>query len=86
MQADGQHVRGAGALELAKVTVGLRPMPQDGMPVVGFAPEVRGLYIATMHSGITLAPAIGRFASMEILDGVQVEMLEPYRPERFASR
>ena len=42
-----------------------------------------GLYLATMHSGITLAPAVGRFAAMEILDGARVEMLEPYRPERF---
>ena len=79
----GQHVRGADALELEKVTVGMRPMPDDGRPVLGFAPEVPGLYLATMHSGITLAPAVGRFAAMEILDGTRVEMLEPYRPERF---
>jgi hypothetical protein len=37
-----------------------------------------------MHSGITLAPAVGRFATMEILDGARIAMLEPYRPERFA--
>ena len=42
------------------------------------------VYLATMHSGITLAPTVGRFATMEILDGARVEMLEPYRPERFA--
>jgi glycine/D-amino acid oxidase-like deaminating enzyme len=79
----GRHIRGADALELEKVTVGFRPMPEDGKPVVGFAPELPGLYLATMHSGITLAPAVGRFAAMEILDGTRVEMLEPYRPERF---
>ena len=79
-----QHVRGADDLELEKVTVGMRPMPEDGMPVVGFAPDLPGLYLATMHSGITLAPAVGRFAAMEILDGVRVDMLEPYRPERCA--
>jgi glycine/D-amino acid oxidase-like deaminating enzyme len=81
----GQHVRGADALELEKVTVGLRPMPEDGKPVVGFAPDLPGLYLATMHSGITLAAAVGRFATMEILDGARVEMLEPYRPDRFAA-
>jgi glycine/D-amino acid oxidase-like deaminating enzyme len=79
----GQHIRGAEALELEKVTVGLRPMPEDGKPVLGFAPELPGLYLATMHSGVTLAPAAGRFAAMEILDGARVEMLEPYRPGRF---
>jgi glycine/D-amino acid oxidase-like deaminating enzyme len=78
-----QHVRGADGLELDRVTVGMRPMPADGIPVVGFAPGVAGVYLATMHSGITLAPAIGRFAAMEILDGARIDLLEPYRPERF---
>jgi glycine/D-amino acid oxidase-like deaminating enzyme len=36
-----------------------------------------------MHSGITLGPLVGRLASMEILDGVHVEPLAPYRLERF---
>jgi glycine/D-amino acid oxidase-like deaminating enzyme len=80
-----EHVRGADALELEQVTVGIRPMPEDGEPVLGFAPDLPGLYLAAMHSGITLAPAVGRFAAMEILDGARVEMLEPYRPERFAT-
>jgi glycine/D-amino acid oxidase-like deaminating enzyme len=79
----GQHLRGAAGLELERVTVGMRPMPEDGMPVVGFAPDVAGLYLATMHSGVTLAPAVGRLATMEILDGARIEMLGSYRPERF---
>jgi glycine/D-amino acid oxidase-like deaminating enzyme len=78
-----QHVRGADDLVMERVTIGLRPMPEDGMPVVGFAPDLPGLYLATMHSGITLAPAVGRFAAMEILDGARIELLEPCRPERF---
>ncbi|MGH6921892.1 MAG: NAD(P)/FAD-dependent oxidoreductase [Geminicoccaceae bacterium] len=78
-----QHVRGADDLAMERVTVGLRPMPEDGKPVVGFAPDVPGLYLATMHSGVTLAPAVGRFAAMEILDGARVALLAPYRPERF---
>ena len=36
-----------------------------------------------MHSGVTLAPLVGRLAAMEILDGVRVQMLEPFRLERF---
>jgi glycine/D-amino acid oxidase-like deaminating enzyme len=40
--------------------------------------------VAATHSGVTLAPLIGELASIEILDGVPVEMLEPYRPSRFA--
>ncbi len=77
-----EALRGAGALELESVTVGYRPIPADGHPVIGFARP--GLYIAAMHSGITLAPVVGRFAAMEILDGAAVELFSPFRPNRFA--
>jgi glycine/D-amino acid oxidase-like deaminating enzyme len=36
-----------------------------------------------MHSGVTLSPFIGRAAAVEILDGVDVEPLAPYRLGRF---
>ena len=66
------------------VPVGYRPMPIDGFPVLGFAPSVPNLYIALMHSGVTLAPLVGELATLEIVDGVRVEALNPYRPERFS--
>ena len=65
------------------VPVGYRPMPIDGMPVLGFTHAVPNMYIALMHSGITLAPLVGELATMEILDGARVDILEHYRPERF---
>ncbi len=74
------------ALESARAMpapVGYRPMPLDEMPILGFAEKVPNLYIALTHSGITLAPLIGEFAAMEILDGARVDLLEPFRPERF---
>jgi glycine/D-amino acid oxidase-like deaminating enzyme len=66
-----------------KVTLGFRPLPQDSYPIAGFPEGRRDIYITVMHSGITLGPLIGRFASMEILDGVSVDPLAPYRLERF---
>ncbi len=63
--------------------VGYRPMPLDEMPVLGFTEKVPNLYIALTHSGITLAPLIGEFAAMEILDGARIDLLDPFRPERF---
>ncbi|MCE2403774.1 MAG: FAD-binding oxidoreductase [Dehalococcoidia bacterium] len=66
------------------VPVGYRPMPLDGYPVLGFAPSVPNLYVAVTHSGVTLAPVIGELAAMEIVDGARVEILDHYRPERFA--
>ena len=76
---------GAEDLEMEGVTVGLRPIPEDGLPAVGPAPGIGGLYLAVMHSGITLAPAVGRFAAMELLDGAEVALLGSYRPDRFAA-
>jgi len=75
---------GAEAAELAGFTVGYRPKPSDGMPAVGRAQGVDGLYIATMHSGVTLAPAIGRFVTDELLNGRRDDLLAPFGLERFA--
>ena len=65
--------------------VGYRPMPIDELPVIGFCASAPNLYIALMHSGVTLAPLVGELATVEIVDGAHVEMLASYRPERFIS-
>ena len=66
------------------VPVGYRPMPSDELPIVGYTDAVPNLYLALMHSGVTLAPLIAEFAAMEVLDGARVDTLEPYRPGRFS--
>jgi glycine/D-amino acid oxidase-like deaminating enzyme len=76
-------VRNAGDVELDAVQIGQRPMPSDGLPIIGSAPGIAGLYVAVMHAGITLAPAVGRLAAAEILDGAKQKILTPYRWERF---
>ena len=63
--------------------IGYRPMPLDGFPVLGFTEAVPNLYIALMHSGVTLAPLVGEMATLEIADDVQIDWFSPYRPERF---
>jgi glycine/D-amino acid oxidase-like deaminating enzyme len=65
------------------VPVGYRPMPLDGLPVLGFTKKVPNVYLAVMHSGVTLAPLVGEFSAIEIVDGVNVELFAPYRVERF---
>jgi glycine/D-amino acid oxidase-like deaminating enzyme len=76
-------VKGGDALEMDFHTIGYRPTPQDGFPIVGRADGVEGLYFAVTHSGITLAPALGLFAAREILDGEDETLLAPYRLSRF---
>jgi glycine/D-amino acid oxidase-like deaminating enzyme len=76
---------GGDALELAGYSVGFRPMPADGFPIVGRPPGRERLYIAVLHSGITLAPAVGKFAAEELLRGRRDPLLAPYGPARFAA-
>ena len=65
--------------------VGYRPMPVDGFSVLGFPNKAPNVYVALTHSGVTLAPLIGELAALEIVDGARVEVLRPYRPDRFSS-
>jgi glycine/D-amino acid oxidase-like deaminating enzyme len=67
-----------------RVTIGQRVLPGDGFPIVGFVPKVDQLYVAVTHSGVTLAPVLGRWAATEILDGARVDLLDGFRPARFA--
>jgi glycine/D-amino acid oxidase-like deaminating enzyme len=67
------------------VPVGYRPMPLDGLPVLGFTAAVPNLYVALMHSGVTLAPLVGALTPLEIVDGARVDLFATYRPERFIS-
>lgn len=71
-------------IEIDQITIGMRPMPKDGMPIVGHPHGINDLYVAVTHSGITLAPIIGRMAAEEVLDGVRFEALSLYRPDRFS--
>ena len=77
-------LRGGDALTLDFHTLGYRPMPSDGFPIIGRAAGVDGLYVAVMHSGITLAPVVGLFAAEEVLDGRRDPLLAPYGLSRFA--
>lgn len=74
---------GGERLAFDRYTVGYRPTPADGFPVIGPAHGIGGLYLAVMHSGITLAPAVGLFATAELLGGEPEPLLAPYRLARF---
>jgi glycine/D-amino acid oxidase-like deaminating enzyme len=69
---------------LERLTLGFRPFPRDGYPMVGFVPGSDNVYIAVMHSGVTLAPIMGRIIQRELLDDESVDSLGPYRPGRFS--
>ncbi len=74
---------GAHDVRLLSVRLGARPMPADGLPIVGRMPGMLGAYVAVMHSGITLAPAVARLVASEITEGTEAEELAGLRPRRF---
>jgi glycine/D-amino acid oxidase-like deaminating enzyme len=75
-------VEGAEGLGLDFLTIGHRPTPADGFPAIGRPLGMQGLYAIVTHSGVTLAPALGRFAAEEILTGARDPLLAPYHPDR----
>jgi glycine/D-amino acid oxidase-like deaminating enzyme len=85
VQNAAQYVPALKGVTAERVTVGYRVLPKDGYPILGFSGKVTNLYIAATHSGITLAPVIGEYAGLEIVDGASVDLLSSYRPARFAN-
>ncbi|GBD11155.1 4-methylaminobutanoate oxidase (formaldehyde-forming) [bacterium HR23] len=79
-QRDIPALQGARVEELR---IGVRPMPKDGLPIIGPVPGVEGAYVAVMHSAVTLAALVGQTVAQEIAEGRLVPLLEPYRPTRF---
>lgn len=65
--------------------VGVRPVPADGLPLIGMWPEVPRLYTIATHSGIHLAPILAQLAAEEITTGGEMAALWPYRPHRAAA-
>jgi glycine/D-amino acid oxidase-like deaminating enzyme len=63
-----------------------RAMPSDRLPIVGPLPWLEGLYVAVSHSGVTVAPALGRLVADEVATQAADGLLAPFRPGRFAER
>jgi glycine/D-amino acid oxidase-like deaminating enzyme len=75
-------VRNMEHARVESATLGIRPLPADGLSVVGWMPGVEGLYVIVTHSGVTLGPALAEMATREI-NGASEMILAPFRPDRF---
>jgi glycine/D-amino acid oxidase-like deaminating enzyme len=71
----------AGA-NVTDVSVGHRPIPLDGRPLIGRASDISGYYEAVTHSGITLGPILARALTAEIL----LDQIDPLVSDFHASR
>ncbi len=70
----GRFLPGAQGVRLDRLTLGFRPMPIDEFPVMGALPNLRDIHVAVTHSGVTLAPIVGRLTAEEVLHGSRAEM------------
>ena len=67
------------------IKIGTRPVPIDGFPVVGNIEGYKGVFVAVMHSGVTLAPLIGQLLASEMLKNSKSPLLGSFRPSRFVN-
>lgn len=80
-------VPAAGGFVVDGVWAGLRPAAPDRHPIVGWAPGIDRLMIATAHyrNGVLLAPLTGRRVAEQIVDGRVSPELAQFGPERFGT-
>jgi glycine/D-amino acid oxidase-like deaminating enzyme len=74
---------GLGAAAVESVRVGERPIPGDGLPVLGRAAALPNFHFAVSHSGATLCLHAGDLVAAETLGDDQSGPLAPFRFERF---
>jgi glycine/D-amino acid oxidase-like deaminating enzyme len=74
-----------GRLRVLRTWAGLRPYTPDGLPLIGPAPEVDGLVLATGHdgSGIGHGPISARLVTAIVTKTDPPLAAEPFDPRRF---
>jgi glycine oxidase len=78
-------VPAAGGFVVEGAWAGLRPAAPDRHPIVGRAPGIDGLMLATAHyrNGVLLGPLTGRRVADQIVSGTPALEFAPFGPERF---
>ncbi|MCM2387514.1 NAD(P)/FAD-dependent oxidoreductase [Streptomyces albipurpureus] len=66
--------------------IGFRSLPLDGHTVAGYASGRSRIYCLVSHSGITLAPILGRLVATEISTEREQDLLRAFRPTRFLGK
>ncbi|MGO4587148.1 NAD(P)/FAD-dependent oxidoreductase [Arthrobacter sp. 2RAF6] len=69
---------------IESVRVGERPIPGDGLPVLGRVTELPNFHFAISHSGVTLSVYAGGLVAAEVLGEDHSAELAPFRFERFS--
>jgi glycine/D-amino acid oxidase-like deaminating enzyme len=83
MEAGRTVYPGIHAASVESVRVGARPIPDDGLPVLGRAPGLANFHFAVSHSGATLCVHAGALVAAEVLGEDRSTELSAFRAERF---
>ncbi|MDH2067128.1 FAD-binding oxidoreductase [Pantoea sp. GD03673] len=73
------HADGA---RIERIETGQRSRPADGLPALGYTSASARIYLMVSHSGMTLAPLLGRLVAEEMLSGTASPMLSGFTPHR----
>jgi glycine/D-amino acid oxidase-like deaminating enzyme len=68
---------------IARVLIGIRPVPADEHTIAGRLPGWDNVFVAVTHSGVTLGPLLGRLLAEEITTGRRDPLLADFGAERF---
>ncbi len=73
-------------LALQGLTLADRPVPGDGLPAVGAVPGHDGLFMAVLHSGVTLAPIVAASLADQVTGKGPSPEMAPFGPARLLMR
>ena len=78
-------IRIAGVFEFGRSS-GVRPVTTDGLPLIGGAPALANVYVATGHGmlGVTRASATAAVLAPLVLEGRTAPEILPFEPTRTA--
>ena len=82
LEAAGAVYPGMLAATIESVRVGDRPIPADGLPVLGRVAAVPDFHFAVSHSGATLCRYVAELVASEVLGDDRSDVLGPFRFER----
>ncbi|GAB2811021.1 NAD(P)/FAD-dependent oxidoreductase [Lentzea nigeriaca] len=74
---------GIRAAKVESVRTGERPIPGDGLPVLGRVADLPNYFFAVSHSGVTLCLHAGELVAAEVLGEDSDDALAAFRFERF---
>ena len=84
MQVFAPDFAGEACIDDCTLSVGIRAYPEDGHSIAGAMPGAEGLYLIATHSGVTLAPILGKLMADLVLSGTIPDALAPFGLDRLS--